>query len=46
METAKKRTKAFLYAQFLPVKTLRQLVGDRNGFRAALTVMLVLVLFL
>jgi hypothetical protein len=46
METATKRTKAFLYAQFLPVKTLRQLVGDRNSLRATLSLMLVVVLFL
>jgi hypothetical protein len=46
METVKMRTKAFLYAQFKPAKTLRQLVGDRNCYRASLHVALVVALFL
>jgi hypothetical protein len=46
METVKTRTKAFLIAQFNPVKTLRQLVEDRNLYRASINAVLVVVLFL
>ena len=46
MATVNTRTKAFLYAQFNPAKTLRQLIEDRNLYRASLHVALVVVLFL
>ena len=46
METVKTRTKAFLYAQFKPAKTMRQLIEDRNLYRASMHVALVVVLFL
>jgi hypothetical protein len=46
MKTVMTRTKAFLYAQFNPTKTLRQLVEDRDLYRASIHAVLVLVLFL
>jgi hypothetical protein len=46
MELVKTRTKAFLYAQFNPVKTLRQLVEDRNCFRVSVLAALGFGMFL
>jgi hypothetical protein len=46
MEIVKARTMALLRAQFNPVKTLRQLVSDRNCYRASLHAALVIALFL
>ncbi len=45
MKTMKMRAKAFLYAQFNPAKTLRQLVEDRNFYRASIHATLIVVLF-
>jgi hypothetical protein len=36
---------AFLRAQFNPVKTLRQLIQDRNVYRASINAVLLVVLF-
>jgi hypothetical protein len=46
MGTVKTRTRAFLYAQFRPVKTLRQLIEDHNLYRASINAVLVVVLLL
>ncbi len=45
METVMKRTKALLLEQLSPAKTLRQLVEDRDWFRALIHVAVVFVLF-
>jgi hypothetical protein len=41
----KKRMRAILYAQFFPVKTLPQLVSDRNLYRLLVLSGLAVVLF-
>jgi hypothetical protein len=41
----KMRITAFLRAQFNPVKTLRQLIDDRNLYRSSISAVLVVVLF-
>jgi hypothetical protein len=45
METAKTRTKAFLYTQFSPAKTLSQLIEDHNLYHTFIHVAPVVVLF-
>ena len=43
--TMKTRIAAILRAQFIPVKTLRQLIQDRNVCRASISTVLLVVLF-